>query len=167
MRPKKKIKRGNRSRTQQRSRFGYKKEEKQLAGRTKGQISCSTALREDTIVGVISCRSKEASLPPNYTWRELRQRRMFQQGNAMLVAPGWEKASGFYGERERDDNSTEKRMRLQISYSRPSRSPSVERETRQRHQFFLQCAFLAGQTFLCDEVPRRLPANQCGYFTPG
>ena len=101
---------------------------------------------------------------------------MLKAGTQEVCPRVWEKASGMYRERERDDSTTSTRLAIDPTTARksrkrlgknwPSRPPIVARQTRQQWRQFC-CVYFTGVTTLCDEVPRWLPANQRGGSSPG
>ena len=82
-------------------------------------------------------------------------------GDRGSVSPGLEKNSGLY--RERDDSATITRLakdstttrknKTRLRKNRPSRPPTVVRETRPQRRQFCGAYFIGGTT-LCDEVQR-------------
>lgn len=102
-------------------------------------------------MGVISCRDKEVSLIPLYTWYELKLQRIDATGSLEPKGRGRNKCVPGVGEslrdcierdsrhqlsRDRADSSTKKQGADREN--RPSCPPVVGRETRrQRHQFYL------------------------------
>ena len=83
-----------------------------------------------TSMGVIACRSREASLTPNYipgTWYELMRRRNVtgvildpKGGDAGSASPGVEKSLRTV-QRERDDLTTSTRLAIDPTTARKSR----------------------------------------------